>query len=85
MATGARSCLDSSCRMSHFGIKPVSGGRPPNERRRRGVRAVSAGVFVQEVASMLMFVALFSLNVRKAEHVMTIYVRSVRRVSEGEN
>jgi len=81
---GARSCLDSSCRMSHLGIKPVSGGRPPNERRTRGARAVRAGAFVQEVASALIFVALLNLNTRKVEKVMTRYVRRVSRVSEGE-
>lgn len=62
--------MESSCKISHFGIKPVSGGRPPRERRTRGVRDVSAGAFVHEVASVLMFVALFSLNTRKVENVM---------------
>lgn len=63
--------MDSSCKMSHFGIKPVSGGSPPRERRTRGVKAVSAGAFVQEVASELIFVALFNLKTRKVENVMT--------------
>lgn len=85
MAVGARSCLVSSCRISHFGIKPVSGGRPPRDRRRRGARAVRAGAFVQEVARVLMLVALFNLNTRNAERVMIKYVSSVRSVSEGEN
>jgi len=51
-------------------MKPVSGGRPPRDRRTRGVSDVSAGVFAQEVARVLMFVALFSLKTRKAENVM---------------
>lgn len=67
---GASSCLVSSWRISHFGIKPVSGGRPPSESRTRGVRVVSAGAFAQEVASILMFVDLFSLNTRNVEDVM---------------
>lgn len=67
--------------MSHFGIKPVSGGRPPSERRIRGVRAVSAGVFAHEVASILMFVDLFSLNTRNVEDVMIRYVIRVKSVS----
>ena len=67
---GARSCLESSWRISHFGMKPVSGGRPPNERRMRGVNDVSAGAFAQEVASELMFVALFSLKTKKVEKVI---------------
>ena len=51
-------------------MKPVSGGRPPRESRTSGVSDVSAGAFVQEVASVLIFVALFSLNTRKVENVM---------------
>jgi hypothetical protein len=51
----------------------------------RGVRAVSAGVFAQEVASELMFVALLSLNTRKVEKVMMKYVRRARSVREGAN
>lgn len=51
----------------------------------RGVRAVRAGVFAQEVASELMFVALLSLNTRKVENVMMKYVRRARRVRDGEN
>jgi len=85
VATGARSCLDSSCRISHLGMKPVSGGRPPSERRTRGASAVRAGAFVQEVASALTFVALLSLNTRKVEKVIMRYVRRVSKVSEGEN
>lgn len=71
--------------MSHFGIKPVSGGSPPRERRMRGVREVNIGAFVQEVASVLILVALFSLNTRNVENVITKYVRRVRSVKEGEN
>lgn len=52
-------------------MKPVSGGRPPNDRRTRGAKAVSAGAFAQEVARVLIFVALFSLNTRKVENVIT--------------
>ena len=57
--------------ISHFGMKPVSGGRPPSERRINGVRAVSIGVLDQEVARALRFVALFSLNVKNVEKVIT--------------
>ena len=52
-------------------MNPVKGGRPPSERSTRGVREVSTGVFAQEMASVLMFVALLSLNTRKVENVMT--------------
>lgn len=52
-------------------MNPVSGGSPPNDKRMSGARDVRAGVFAQDVASVLMFVALFSLNTRKAENVIT--------------
>lgn len=81
---GARSCLESSWRISHFGIKPERGGRPPRDSRTRGVRAVSAGAFVQEALSMLMLVELFNLNTRNVENVMVMYINRVRRVKVGE-
>lgn len=37
----------------------------------RGVRAVRAGAFDQDVARVLMFVALLSLNSRNVENVIT--------------
>lgn len=52
-------------------MKPVSGGRPPRDSRTKGARAVRAGAFAQEVASILMLVDLFSLNTRNVENVMT--------------
>lgn len=70
MAVGARSCLVSSCRMSHFGIKPVSGGRPPSDSRMRGMREVRMGVLAHEVAKELIVVVLLSINTRKEEEVM---------------
>lgn len=66
-------------------MKPVSGGRPPKDRRSKGARAVRAGAFVQEVASILMLVASFNLNTINVEDVMMIYVASAIRVKEGEN
>lgn len=48
----------------------MSGGRPPNDSRSRGVSAVNAGVLAHEVAKALIFVALFSLNTRKVEKVI---------------
>lgn len=51
-------------------MKPVRGGRPPSERRMRGVRAVRAGAFAQDVARVLIFVDLLSLNTRNVEDVM---------------
>lgn len=57
--------------MSHFGIKPVRGGRPPSDRRMRGVRAVSVGVLAQERARVLMLVEVFSLKTRNVVVVIT--------------
>lgn len=85
MAVGARPCLVSSWRISHFGIKPVSGGRPPSERRMSGARDVSMGAFAHEVARALMVVDLFSLNTRNVENVIIKYVRRANSVREGEN
>lgn len=62
--------MANSWRMSHFGIKPVSGGRPPSDRRTRGVSAVRAGAFAHEVESELIVVELFSLKMIKVENVM---------------
>ena len=56
--------------MSHFGANPVKGGRPPKERRARGIMAVRAGAFAQEVARVLMLVELFSLNTMNVENVI---------------
>jgi len=70
VAVRGRSCLVSSWRMSHFGAKPVRGGRPPNERRMRGARPVRAGALAHAVARVLMFVEPEALNVRNAEEVM---------------
>lgn len=53
-----------------MGINPDRGGRPPRERRIKGVMAVRAGVFAQEEARELMLVELLILNVVKAENVM---------------
>ena len=57
--------------MSHFGIKPVNGGRPPNESKIRGVKDVTIGVLVQEIARELTLVALLILKTRKVEKVIT--------------
>lgn len=66
-------------------MKPVRGGKPPSERSTKGVKAVSAGALVEEMASALMFVALLNLNTRKVENVIIKYVIRVRKVRCGEN
>lgn len=71
--------------MSHLGAKPVKGGRPPKERRIRGISAVRAGLFVQVVASELMLRAFFVLKDRKRVVVIRRYVSKVISVSDGLN
>lgn len=71
--------------MSHLGINPVSGGRPPNERRTRGISAVRAGVFVEEEAIALIVAELVNLNARNVEDVIMKYVSRARSVREGIN
>lgn len=81
MAIRGRPCFVSSCRISHFGINPVRGGRPPSDRRTRAVVVVKIGFFDQVNASVLIFVVIAALNVRKAADVMITYVPRVRSVS----
>lgn len=53
-------------------MKPDSGGRPPRERRIKGVMAVRAGVLAQEVDKELMFVDLLILNTINVEKVIVM-------------
>lgn len=62
----------SSWRISHFGAKPVRGGRPPSERRIRGARPVRAGALAHAVAKVLILVEPEALNVRNAEEVIVM-------------
>ena len=53
-----------------MGIKPVRGGRPPRDKRIRGVIEVITGALDQEVASIFTVVALFNLKTRNVEKVI---------------
>lgn len=83
MAMRGRSCFANSCRIIHFGINPVSGGRPPSESRTRAVVDANTGLFDQVVASVLILVASDIFRVRNAAEVIIIYVPSAIRVSWG--
>lgn len=72
VAVRGRSCFVNSCRISHFGMKPVSGGRPPSESKRRAVVDTIVGAFGQVRARVLIFVADRSLRVKKAALVIII-------------
>lgn len=67
-----RSCFVSSDKIIHFGPKPVSGGKPPNDKRINGLSAVIVGDFDQDIASELMEVVLFILNKQKIDNVIKI-------------
>lgn len=70
MAVGASPCLVNSCKISHFGINPVRGGRPPNDSRTRGIRDVRMGVLAHDVAKELIVVVLLNKKMRKEEEVI---------------
>lgn len=73
MAVVDISCLVSSWIMSHFGKKPVSGGRPARDSSANIKDAFSAGVFVQEVIIVGSFNELVVLRVRKMVAVIMEY------------
>lgn len=61
----------SSCRISHFGAKPVKGGRPPRERRVKGAMEARIGALVQALARVVIFVEDKNLKIRNVEMVIT--------------
>lgn len=65
-------CFVNSCKISHFGIKPVNGGRPPRDSKVSIVVTVITGAFDQVRASVLIFVVIRYLNVMKAVPVIII-------------
>lgn len=85
MAIKARPCLVNSAKISHLGINPESGGRPPRDNRIRGVMALRAGDLAHEIARALMFVELFILNTINVEKDMMKYRMRVIREIDGEN
>lgn len=85
MADSGSPCFASSCKMSHFGIKPERGGRPPSDNSTRAVSAARVGDLVHEIARVLMVMELLVFSVRNAEDVMIIYRERLRSVSEGAN
>lgn len=70
VAAGVISCLASSWIMSHFGRKPVNGGRPASESRVNIIVAFSTGIFVQDVISVDNLRALRVLRVRNTVAVI---------------
>lgn len=56
MAMGMLLCSTSSCRISHFGMKPVRGGRPPRDSRVSKMTIVIGVDLFHRLASDLIFV-----------------------------
>jgi len=83
VAVRGKPWLEISCRISHFGINPVKGGRPPNESKIRQASAVKAGALVQAEAKVMVLVEFTFSRVRKAAAVITMYVIKARRVMLG--
>ncbi len=83
VAVMGRLCFANSCRISHFGINPVNGGKPPSDSSSRAVVAVRVGLFDQVIVRVLIFVADDVFRVRNAADVMKIYVPRATRVSCG--
>ena len=83
VAIRGRFCLVSSCRINHFDMKPVRGGRPPRDNKTRAVVATKIGFFDQIAVRVLIFVADEIFRVRKAADVKKTYMSSARRVRWG--
>jgi len=60
----------SSFKIIHLGMKPVSGGSPPNENKTKGIKYVNVGFLTQEVASELIVVVLFNLKIKNNDEVI---------------
>lgn len=68
-----RFCLINSWAISHFGINPVSGGSPLNERRVNKDRTERTGFFDHEIESSLIFLVFRVMNVKNIVVVIKIY------------
>lgn len=67
------SCLVSSWRINHFGMNPVSGGRPAKDNRASIRVALRTGVFVQEVIIVESFRVLVVLRDKNTAAVIRTY------------
>lgn len=72
VASGVSSWLVSSCRINHFGKKPVNGGSPANDRRVSMRVVFSTGAFVHETIIVGRLVVLVVLSVMNTEEVIVV-------------
>lgn len=80
----ARFCLVNSCKISHFGINPESGGSPPRESNIINEIMDRRGDLTMDIAIELILVELSILNSRKAVMVIIIYNVRLSWVKLGE-
>jgi len=78
-----RSCFVSSWRISHLGIKPERGGRPPRESRVIRVIIARRGDLVVDEEMELIFKELKILNKKKVVSVIIIYSPRLSKVRFG--
>ncbi len=69
--------------ISHFGMKPVSGGRPARDRSASIIVALSIGVFVHEMSIVESFRTLIWVNDKNMVVVISEYNAKVRIVRWG--
>ena len=66
------SLATSSCRISHFGMKPVRGGSPPRDRSVRRMAVVMGADLFHRFVSDLIFVTDAKLSMRNRVSVAMI-------------
>lgn len=71
-ATVVMPCLISSNRISHFGINPVVGGRPPKATKIIRIIAIIIGFFTQEIDSWLM---LWADRISSARNIEVVKIK----------
>lgn len=69
--------------MSHLGIKPASGGRPPKDSRVRIVKAESVGFLTHEEAKVEILVVDKVFIIKNIVEVITIYTNRFSSVNCG--
>lgn len=73
IAAGAMSCFVNSWMISHFGRKPVRGGRPAKDRSVSRRIVLSEGAFVHAVISVDSFRTFIEFMVRNTAAVIIVY------------
>lgn len=80
-----RLCEVSSCKISHFGINPVSGGSPPNDISRISVREAVVGEVVHVVVISLMVFDEVEISTMNVETVIRRYSARFSSIMLGAN